>query len=193
MRKTAALAALVLGGCVSFGKTEPARFYLMSTLAPDAGADFAAEPVVGVRPISVPDYLRRPEIVTRPAEHEVRVAAFDRWAAPLDEEIARVLVENLAVLTGARVVTFPWHPATPVGAEVEVSIGRFESTAAGSVLLVSRWTVLDAEGTVRTSRASTVTEPCDDPGGDAGIVVAAMSEALGALSREIAVAIAPTP
>jgi uncharacterized lipoprotein YmbA len=189
-----ALIATLLGaGCVSFGKTEPARFYLLSSLTPDAG-QAAAKPregVVGVWPVTIADYLRRPQVVTRPTDHQVSVDEFDRWAEPLDEVFARVLVDNLSVLTDFRVLNFPWTASTSIDTNVEVVVERFEQIASGNVLLSVRWTLLEPdEKTVRVSRTTIIEKA--EVGPTTEDVVAAMSGAVADLSREIATALAGT-
>ena len=53
--------------------------------------------------------------MTRPGDHQVSVDEFERWIEPLDEALA-------CVLTGARVIQFPWHSSTMIdGTKVRTS------------------------------------------------------------------------
>jgi uncharacterized lipoprotein YmbA len=88
--------ALALSGC-SFGKSPPSHFYVLNAQedAPPQPADHAL--VLRITHIGLPRYLDRFEIVTRSGSNELKLADFHRWAEPLEEGIARVLAENLAV------------------------------------------------------------------------------------------------
>ena len=64
----------------------------------DPGTAAAQGPVIGVGPITVPKYLDRPQIVTRSGRNQLALGEFDRWAEPLQDNVLRVLAENLAFL-----------------------------------------------------------------------------------------------
>ena len=102
-----ALAAL-LTGCAS---VQPTRFY---TLSP-ATVPAATPPAVyslSVGPVWVPAAVDRPQIVVQTGPNQVLIAEFDRWAAPLREDIPRIVAENLAAILGTqRVTVFPQSAA----------------------------------------------------------------------------------
>src|SRR5215510_6709686 len=83
---------LGLGACASM----PSRFYILNTLPAQVPAAAAERgPVIGVGPITMPKYLDRPEIVTRASQNQLTFGQFDRWAEPLQDNVFRVLAENL--------------------------------------------------------------------------------------------------
>ncbi|WP_423767378.1 PqiC family protein [Burkholderia aenigmatica] len=91
-------AAGLLGGC---GSSPKASFY---TLAPDAtlastGNTAPVRVVIG--PVTVPDLIDRPQIVTRAAGSRVDIDEFARWAEPLKTDIARVIAADLGRLLGS--------------------------------------------------------------------------------------------
>ena len=91
-----ALVAAVAAGCAS---SPPTRFY---TLSSTASAD-GAPPVHGgilVGPVTIPAAVDRPQFVVQVAPNQVEIEDFDRWAAPLDDSIGRVVAGDLAVLLG---------------------------------------------------------------------------------------------
>jgi uncharacterized lipoprotein YmbA len=95
----ACMASLLgLGACTS----TPSRFYLLNPLAPADGISAASKaergPVIGLGPISLPKYLDQPQIVSRASRHQLVLGDFDRWAEPLQENVSRVLAENLSLL-----------------------------------------------------------------------------------------------
>jgi uncharacterized lipoprotein YmbA len=184
----------VLGtGCVSVGgQSAASRYYVLvsasqeSTAAPE---DTAAGPVIGIRPVEIPKYLDRPQIVTHASDSEVRVGEFVRWAEPLDVAIQCTLAENLAVFVPTdRVVTFPWRSTLDVDYEIDLRVLEFSLGPGGNVALVARWTVLDnALGRNIPITLSRFERPAGAVTGEADYdaVVDAMSEALQDLSREI--------
>jgi uncharacterized protein len=191
-------ALLALGAC---GGNTPSRYYFLSAL-PEAGgaggapggASTAERGVaVGVGPVRLPDYLNRPQIVTRSGPNEFQVAEFNQWGGPLEAEFSRVLAENLSVLLPAdRVAIFPWNAPYPAQYRVQVTVARFEADASGEVGLVARWSVVGKDGkeVLRAGQAN-FREPAGKQ--DYEATVAAMSRVLGGLSREIAAALRGLP
>ncbi|MHC4918433.1 MAG: PqiC family protein, partial [Planctomycetota bacterium] len=86
---------LVVAAC----RSEPANFYLLTPVHhPSNGSDTqtAAGPWVGIGPITLPQYLDRPQIVIRAAAGAVTLGEFDQWAESLQDGLSRVIGENLA-------------------------------------------------------------------------------------------------
>jgi uncharacterized lipoprotein YmbA len=175
---------LVLGGCLS---TPPTRFYTLPTL-PDVSSSAAMGEralTIGVGPVTLPPYLDRPQIVTRASEAQLHLAEFDQWAASLHDTVARVLAENLSLLMPtARVMLHPWPRTTEIDQQVMVEVTRFDRTMGGEVVLVARWSLLDAAGQELTLRKARFSTPAGGPEYEA--TVTAMGRALETLSRDIA-------
>lgn len=187
---TAVVATLLLGpgGC---GRSQPTRFYLLASLQYTGKAtrgsrvDGAAN--IGVAEVTIPAYLDRSQLVTRTEQNRLAVADFDLWAGALQEQITRVLAENLSgILASQRVFPYPWPAASMVKYQVVVNIVRFEGSSEGKVSLKAHWAVLDESDKVIVTRDSNITEQAD--GTDYTSVVGAQSRALAKLSREIAAA-----
>ena len=178
---------VVLWGC---GATQPSRFYVLSALpeAETQGSARKSGPVIGVGPVEIAGYLDRPQIVTRASRNQLDLGEFDKWAEPLGENIARVVGENLSIMLGTdRVLVYPYG-ATPVQYQVEMQVTRFDGNPSGDVLLVVHWRVFGADDRqVLVSRKSRLTAPANRF--DYEELVAAMSQNLAELSREITSAI----
>ena len=100
--------------------------------APATGGSSPSNLVIGVGPIKLPQYLRRPEVVTRTSPSELTLSDTDRWAEPLDSAFVRVLSENLSQLLGTQqVVTFPWYNSSQIDYAVQVNVMRFETDPKG--------------------------------------------------------------
>ena len=182
-----------MGGCAS---SKQARFYTLSPMSPPADLPkrVPAERRMGVAigPVAIPDYLNRPQIVSRSGPRELKLAEFERWAGSLEEDISRVVAENLSVLLAPDNVTvLRWGgDAYPFPAEYRVrfEVLRFDGTIGESVFLAARWSVSRGEGKEVLSVSETnIREPVGRP--DYEALVEAMSRALATLGREIAAAI----
>ncbi|MDJ0949725.1 MAG: PqiC family protein [Alphaproteobacteria bacterium] len=186
---------LVLGILVAVAacaESQPSKFYVLSSLkASEAGAvpgGTQKKPLaVGVGPITMPEYLDRPQVVTRSSPTKLSLAEFDRWAEPLTPLFTRVMVENMSVLLASeRVYGLPRRSGGRLDYQVEIDVFRFDSDASGEVFLTARWTLY---GTSRQRplriRQTTITESA---GSAANVesLAAAMSRAVEQLSREIA-------
>jgi uncharacterized lipoprotein YmbA len=175
--------------------SQDTRFYVLTPLAPAdraAGAPAAQAPIIGLRPVGLPEHLDRPQIVTRLGENRLQLAEFDRWAAPLRDNIVRVLAEDLTLLVPAeRVLLFPWVREGSVDLEVAVSVIRLEGALGGSCSLTADWTIFrKGEKEPVLARSSSHSEA-------AGVsypeLVSAESRLIGALARDIAQALRTLP
>jgi len=183
------------GGCLG-GVSAPTRFYTLVPMAgpPTEAIPISAErgPAIGVGPVTLPGYLDRREIVTRRGRDEIELGEFDHWSEQLKDGATRVLAENLVVLLRTeRVVLLSRQGSHPVQYQIAVDVARFEGAVGAAVTLEARWRILGRDGKELALRRSTVTEVAGAQG--YGAVVAAMSRALGALSRDIATAIGDLP
>jgi len=188
-------AALGLAGCAALFAPRPVAwdyFLLTSLPAPDASvAPAAPELVVGLGPITLPSYLDRIQIVRREATNQLSFNDRERWGQPLEDGFARVLADDLVTLLGSKTVFRPpWRARDTLDAIVEIDVTRFEVvTASRRAELRARWRIRDA----RTKKfvadgAAELDRPLADESTTAG--VAAMSETIGDLARELATALA---
>ena len=189
---TLGMAVLFQLGCA--GRSRSSRFYVLSPVAaPELGlqktSGGSSNLVIGISPVSVPKYLKKPQLVTRTGNNELHLAEYERWAGKIDEDIGRVMAENLShMLATDRVFSYPAMEAVALDYLVEIDISRFDGWLGGDIELIARWALFDADGnTVYGFKASRIIEPA--LGGGYADMVAAQSRALAALSRELAAAI----
>jgi uncharacterized lipoprotein YmbA len=178
--------AVCLSACG--GKSATSQFYVLSPL-PQASLSAAEGPVIGVFPVSMPDYLDRPQIVTRVSDNEIKLDEFSRWAEPLKDSFTRALVQNLSTLLNtAKVVRTTGSTGFPMALQVGVEVVQFDGTLGGEVVLIAKWGLFEAEGKkLLMGKRSSFKEPTGAATYEA--LVAAESRAVAALSREIAEAI----
>ena len=184
MGRTAAYAiacifAALAAGCAS----PPSRFYTLSATAAPGSAPSKVSVAVG--PVSVPAAVDQPQIVVSTGANSVTFDEFNRWASPLQDNIARVVADNLVALLGTpRVTLFPQTLSADAEYRVQIEVRNFVSAPGTSASLDAVWTVRRTrDGKIETGRTS-VREPLQDSGYDA--LAAAHSRALARLSQDIA-------
>jgi len=175
--------AAAAAGC---GVSATARFY---TLASTATADDApaVRYAVLVGPVSVPASVDRPQFVVQVAPNRVEIDEFNRWAAPLNDSIARAVAGNLAALLGTTdVATAPIANFNPAY-RVTINVQRFESIQGEAVVVEAVWVVRPTAGGEARSGRTVAREAVQGEGFDT--LAAAHSHALAKMSVDIATAI----
>ncbi|MGF6789489.1 PqiC family protein [Paraburkholderia sp. 35.1] len=185
-----ALAGALLGAC----KSPATNFY---TLSPDESLSStgASRPIVAViGPVTIPEIVDRPQIVTRIANNEVAVNEFDRWAQPLGGDIGRVIAADLgALLNSQQISVFDAVRDPSVVWRVRIDVMRFESVPGRDVTVDVLWTVRPP-GKVRAitiTGRSVARESVSGPGFEP--IIAAQDRALASVSRDIAAAVQAKP
>lgn len=183
----AAFTVLLLVGCRS--TPSPTAFYTLTTLAKGNPTGQSPAPqgdlAIGVGPAQLPEYLDRPQIVTRTAPDRLTLSEFNRWGGSLAKDFLRVLTENLSGLLGSdRVVAYPWAERLEPSYRVALDVQQFDGPLGEAVVLKVTWIVTGHDGKKPLSvRKSMIQEPVS--GKDYDALVAAHSRAVAALSREI--------
>lgn len=190
---TCIAALALLAGCAS---SHPSRFYLLHPLAdPEtAGQKPPAHSslTLGIGPVLVPKYLDRPQISVRISDNEIYLSEFHRWAEPLENNMTRVIAENLSILLGTdHIEIFPWKSSSPIDYQVRIMIAQFDGNFGAQAVLKARWTVFaKREESPVIDKMTTITEQVESKNYEA--LVKAQNSALDQLSREIAAAISYT-
>ena len=188
---------LLLGGFVlangcAVQPSRPTQLLVLAPLAtaPTATVARAARPALVIGPINLPAYSERPQVLTLHDESELLVAEAARWAEPLDKNFSRVLVENLSRLLGTDSIATLGALQSPASLQITVEVTEFVVTDAGQARLTAYWRVLGNGG--RQILASHKTHYQEEAvGRDYPALVGAMSRALAALSRDLALAVEP--
>lgn len=183
--------ALMVSACLAIlgvgcSSTPQARFYTLSPTSTPAAA--SSETSVAVGPVAVPATVDRPQIVVSLGPNSVWLDEFNRWAAPLQDDIARVVAENLVAMLGTpRVARASQTVSAGFSYRAIIAVESFESVPGEMARLDAVWTVSRSkDGTTQTGR-TTVREPTTEKGYEA--LAAAHSRAVARLSRDIADAV----
>ena len=189
MRRTVPLVAVcAIAACAAGCRTPPSHLYTLSQ-APASGA--AAAPLdvaIVVGPVSIPAIVDTPQIVVATGPNEVWQDEFNRWASPLQANIANVVARDLsAILGSARVTLVQEGLRGKPDYQVAIAVQTFESVPGDAATLSAVWTVRRTKDDRIETGRSNLHESAQPKGYDA--LVAAHSRALTRLSQDIADAI----
>lgn len=189
------LGCLVLGsvlllqaGCGS--TSPPVSYYSLAGVEPSVQAgDRRNRLSVQVGPVSLPDVLKKSQLVFGSGADRFQLSDQHRWAGELDRDIARAIGEQLAARLGIeQIALFPAGQHLELTHQVIIDVVAMEGELGREATLVARWSVVDPKTkTARLTRRSTVSEqPIDS---SHGAWVAAQRRNIVKLSEEIATAI----
>lgn len=184
------VAAFAVAGCAQ--RPDP-RLYVMSPVPEAANpGDSTAEPVMAVLRVRLPDYLDRPQIVSRSGANALEINDDDRWGEPLDESVQRVLAENLShFLPSARVVVPQEVGGERIRYEYMVSLDAYEPDGRGNAVMRGRWHLRDSR-TDKVVSEGRIDERRPLDSDTAPDVVAALNDVLNLAGQQIAEATADT-
>jgi len=184
---------LALAGCLG-GPSGPTNFYMLSPLSPSqAGTAMATAEGrirIGLATVVVPEYLNRNEIVFNLDNTVYQLAEFNQWAEPLNENLTRVLAENLTNLLreDSIDVFLASDSSIPADYRLEVDVLRLDGNLGGQAALLVQWALLEAgEDELILMRRSEYQEPAAD-NTYKGLVLA-KSRTIEKLSQDIASAV----
>lgn len=177
---------LIAAGCSA---TEPSRFYTLESMvkpATEGTPPAGALPTIVIGSVSLPKYLDRPQVVTRPEPFVATLAEFDRWIEPLEDMLLRIVAENLAALLHTdRVVINPRYRPSPPAYQADLMFLRFDIDQNNRAVLTARWTLVNrSNDQVIAAHRTSVIQPAAASSYEAR--VQALSEAVAVLCREIA-------
>jgi uncharacterized lipoprotein YmbA len=184
-----AVLAIVLTGCSA---SPPIRYYTLREI-PGTALPVAAGSRIAVRldRVTIPTELDRSQLVRRIDATRLQIVENDRWAAPLEDTIRRVLSDDLASRLPADSVANPIEPSTgDKHQSLSIDIEDFYADTSCSVTLRAAWLLKQPD-----SGSSRGTEEAHVPGTGgacpgASSIPEAMSQALARISDRIAAAVA---
>lgn len=188
---TARTTLMVLGICAAAGcsvlepKPDTSRYFLLRSLAEEGPAPLD-DLVLGLGPVTVPDYLDRSEMLDVVGPYELRYSSQNRWIEPLGEQIRRTLADNLrTMLRPDAIVEYPWYATDPVTLEVGVAFSAIRLDEGGVWRGSATWVLRDAATARALERSDHVFElgrgavPPED-------IARRLSEEMAGLADEIA-------
>ena len=177
---------LVLSAC---GSSPPVRYYSLNPIDTDYQQDPDDAVMLGIGPLSIPDYLNRSQIVTRDVDAQMRLDDFSRWTEPLADSMHRIVstdVDNL--LHGVVVVMYPYEAVVRSHLDYRLvgDVNRFDADSSGLVVLEIQWAIVDTEANLLVPTRRNRYQAQMVTSGDFGAMVAAMNDVLSQFSRDVA-------
>ncbi len=180
------LVFLPLAGCGA--TSQPSKFYLLNSFSSSENGIAKAPSglAIGIGPINIPEYVDRPQIVTRISANGLDLAEFHKWAEPLKDNIPQVLADNMSILMKTdQVASYPWRRTTPIDYQVTIDVTRLDTAPDGEAHLIARWHIFGEDTrTVLDTKKAHFTAPLQ--GSDYASIVSALNQTIGDLSRGIA-------
>jgi uncharacterized lipoprotein YmbA len=133
---------LLIAGCsLPSAMPDPTRFYLLSTSTAAPAAPAAQAPVIHLRPVELPSYIRAKPLIVRRGDNEVEFREYARWGEPLELGIGRVVKEELLARGAAAAVLAGGLRAVDVDYNYELIIRVLacEGVAGGAVNFRAAW------------------------------------------------------
>lgn len=185
MMIAAAVSLLLLAGC---GGSQPTMHYYQ--LAPAAipaasGAENLSDLAIAVGPVTIPEMLKRQEIVIRGEGNQYRLTDLHRWAGLLEKDLTSVIIENLGKQLGTeKVVSYPSERYFEADFRVIIEILNLTGKPGELVTLRAAWTIVDRSGKQMLERKiSEYQQQLTDPSIDS--LVQAENQVIALLCQEI--------
>jgi uncharacterized lipoprotein YmbA len=168
--------------------------YYTLTEVPAAARLSVADDTVPIRldRVTIPTELDRSQLVRRIDATRLQIVENDRWAAPLEDTIRRVLSGDLAARLPPNMVANTNEPSIGEKRQsLSVDITEFYGDAGCTVTLRAAWVLKQPDS--QSSRGTEETRvPANGDCSGTGALPTAMSQALAQLSDRIAAAVAHT-
>jgi uncharacterized lipoprotein YmbA len=130
----------LLSGCIGSHSAAPA-YHLLTARAQTKIATLDTS--IGVGPVRIAPFLARADITTHAGGGAMHFSSTERWGEPLDQGIQRVLLQNIAVLSGAETRNFPWRQSAIPRYAARIDIADLDRLGDGKAILEVNWMIED--------------------------------------------------
>jgi uncharacterized lipoprotein YmbA len=172
------LFVFLLAACAAGSKS----FYVLTA---DGPAPSGGGMGIGVGPVSLAEYIDRPNLVIAESANQLSIAESHRWAGDLSASVARVTAANLGRRLGTgNVQVYPWRNDDGIRYQVTLDIRQLHAGSDGYAVIEAGWRAYALpERTVKASRTFVDREALEVDGYQA--LVAAQSRLLSRLADDI--------
>lgn len=149
---SATLVAVMLSACSS-STPQPAYYQIPVTAAPAAALQIsdASRPAVWLERVTVADYLAGNGVVYQTSAVKYVIAASNRWASPLEQQLSQAMVSHLSARLPGRLVSL-----SPTGARpdtLSINVTSFQGRYDGKAVIAGDWTLQQGDRLMRRSFA----------------------------------------
>lgn len=172
------MVVLSFNGCISSG-----NYYVLS-IAPQPATHYAnSNRSIGVKKVTVPEYLYKREIVVAKTSSQISLLSGAVWGEDLDAGLTHRLISFLQKkFKQPNVYAYPWGVDRQPSLKVNVDITRFIAYG-DKVYLDANWEVMNVSTHKRTAKLFSTAVATRS---DAASIVDAMNRAFGQLEEEVA-------
>lgn len=145
----------LLSGCFKTNPVTPTRFYVLnptqyekSLIREENQLNSKSHKMLSLEIVSLhlPQYLEKPQIVTRKGENRLEMAEYHQWGGNLRKNMIRVIAQNMSQLLGTpNVAMAPFRPRTNTDFRIEVEVMKFEPDNRGQVKFSAQWRLLSGK------------------------------------------------
>jgi uncharacterized lipoprotein YmbA len=172
--------AVVSAAC---GASPEPSYYALAPRPFTHAASPARPRVIELHHIGLAGYLDRADIVARVADYKLHTHAGDRWSAPLDEMVGRVLaMDMMARIPNSTVFVEGGAVSGTPDQMIEVNLQRFDAGDGGDVTLIAQVGVHAASG---NNAMKNIVLHAHPDGSGTEQLVATMSDLLASLADQI--------
>jgi len=140
-----AVAMVIFSGCSS--KSNFYQLYPQTEQEKSMQTSRLHKKIIGIAEVDLPEYLDKPQIVTRLSSGRLNVNEEERWAGALDKNIQSVIAKNLSgILPQYTFLSKPWEEPLRENYRIYLSVARFDADIkSGDVVFEGRWSLSDPE------------------------------------------------
>jgi uncharacterized lipoprotein YmbA len=173
------LAVLLLAAC----GTGQRSFYVLTA---DGPAPSGGGTGIGVGPVSLAEYIDRPNLVVAESENQLGIAESHRWAGDLSSSITRVTAANLGRrLKTGNIRSYPWRGDEGIDSQITIDVRQLHGASDGYAVIEAGWRIYSLpDRKLKASRTFVDREPLGSDGYQS--LVAAQSKLLSRLADNIA-------
>jgi uncharacterized lipoprotein YmbA len=176
---------LVLLGCTScMNRSQPVVLHTLRPLVEAPKAPSRQAPGIEIMAVKIPPILQRSQIVSAEGPDRLSISDRHRWGNPLEQDIQRILLENLSALLGDEaVVLYPHGERIGAQQRLHIEIHRMDGQSGRLMTLQATWALSRLDGKTLVKHKVRLEQPLQ--GSDMDALVAAHSRILATLSQEI--------
>lgn len=176
-----AMTALLVSACST--RSPNSNFYLLENDLNNVERTGSVR--VGLGPVSVADYLQKPQIAIRTNTSQIIFSEFDRWASDLRGLIITSLQHDLSnELNSNNVFEYPWRKSDQIDYSVQLDIKRFDASFEESSAYLEAKMVLSSKSGQSMARSFALSESFT--GGTYAAAVSAERRLLARLAQQMA-------
>jgi len=184
----AAIAGLLLTGCLSRPPTVDARHFVLAPIAANEPAPAAAKHLsVGIGFVKMPSYLLRKAMAVRNNANEIGYIEDAQWAERLDQSFQRTLAANLSrLLPSANIYLTDW-PRDEDVIKVFIDVQQFDVDSSGKGTLNAQWRINAPDSNQQSKPGQArLTRVGASPRGHPEVIATTLSDLTTEFSRELA-------